>query len=222
MIVHKIASAVFNDVVGGLGGFTSTPAMSISQLEDEVVGERLSVIKEYSLKNLLPRKDLLDSINCIQVDCMSLDKCCLSTNIYSRPVAHFEIPQLLNDFGEEAIEYIGSTDKMIPFKAYTSKSFKYHKYKFRGKDKPYVYIETTPNANNLYDAWIFNAPLLKQLTVIGIFKDPRQVENYGCCSEDSENITFISREVQKRLTQTKLYYYRQLVAQATPNTQNPK
>jgi hypothetical protein len=43
----------------------------------------------------------------------------------------------------------------------------------RGKDKPYVYIDTTPNENNMYDAFVFNAPLLKRLSVVAIFKDLR-------------------------------------------------
>ena len=222
MIIHKLASAIYNDVVSGLVGYASTPTMSLSQLEDDVVDERLQIIKEYSIKNLLPRKDLMDSINCIQVDCMSLDKCCLSTNIHSKPIAHFELPQLVNDFGDNAIEFIGSTDKMVWFKPYTSKMFKFHQFKSRGKNKPYVYIETTPNQNNLYDAWIFNAPLLKQLTVIGIFKDPRQLEEYSCCSEDSDNMTFINTEVKKRLTEKKLRFYRQMIPQAQPNNQQPK
>jgi hypothetical protein len=40
------------------------------------------------------------SINCITVDCESLDKCCINAPGYSPAVAHFEIPQIVNDFGE--------------------------------------------------------------------------------------------------------------------------
>jgi len=39
-----------------------------------------------------------------------------------------------------------------------------------------VYIDTTPNANGMYDGFIFNAPLLKSISIIAIFKDPRQLE----------------------------------------------
>ena len=35
-------------------------------------------------------------------------------------VAHFEIPQLINDFGNGAIEYIGTIDRQCPFTFYTS------------------------------------------------------------------------------------------------------
>jgi len=73
MIVTKLASAILNDLVGGLGGITSTPAISLLQLEDDVVDERLQIIKEYSIKNLLPRKDLMDSINCICLFCIAIN-----------------------------------------------------------------------------------------------------------------------------------------------------
>ena len=54
MIVSKIASAIFNDVQSGLQGYEASLNMSLEQLEDEVVEERLAVIKKYSLQNLIP------------------------------------------------------------------------------------------------------------------------------------------------------------------------
>ena len=221
MQVEKLASAIFNDIVAGLSGITSTPTISIEQLQDDVVDERLQIIKEYSLKNLVPRRDLLYAINCIDVDCKSLDKCCSSGN-YSDPIAHFEIPQLVNDFGDSSIEYIGSIDKQIQFKHYTTIAYKHHNTKIRGKHKPYTYIETTPNENNMYDGWVFNAPLLKRISILGIFKDLRQLEGYGCCQEDLNNMTFIDREIKKRLTESKLRFYRQFLQQPQPNNQTPK
>lgn len=221
MQVEKLASAIYNDIVGGLSGITSTPAISIDQLQDDVVDERLQIIKEYSMKNLIPRKDLMYAINCIELDCQSLDKCCNIPN-FSKPELHFEIPQLVNDFGDSAIEYIGSTDKQVPFKYYTTVAFKHHGTKLRGKDKPYVYIQTTPNENNMYDGWVFNASLLKRLTIIGIFKDLRQLDNYGCCQEDLNNMTFIDTEIKKRLTEKKLRYYRQFLQSPHPNDQVPR
>jgi hypothetical protein len=94
------------------------------------------------------------SINCVEVDCKSLESCppCSEPNPYEEKFYHFEIPQVVNDFASDAIEYIGSTDKKTRFKVYTDvNSFKYHKYLRRGANKPYVYIETTPNENNMYN-----------------------------------------------------------------------
>ena len=53
MQVEKLASAIYNDIVGGLSGITSTPAISIEQLQDDIVDERLQIIKEYSSRLLL-------------------------------------------------------------------------------------------------------------------------------------------------------------------------
>ena len=221
-MVSKLASAIYNDVVSGLAGITSNPTMSLEQLEDDIVDERLQIIKEYSLKNLIPRKDLMMSINCIDVDCKSLDKCPCGQNL-TKPELHFEIPQLINDFGENSVEFIGSINRETQYKIYTSTSFQYHKYSRRGANHPYVYIETTPNENNMYDGWIFNAPFTKKISIIAIFKDPRQLVQFDCCAgDDIENYTFISTEIKKRLTEKKLRYYRQLYQSPTNNNQVAK
>lgn len=221
MIVNELASAIYNDIVAGLVGYVNTPTISIEQLEQDVVEERLHIIKQYALKNLIPKKDLMISINCIELDCKSLDKCCFGEH-YSKPMQHFEIPQLLNDFGSEAIDFIGSIDKQVKFKVYTNRSYRYHHLKMRGSDKPYVYIDTTPNENNMYDAYVFNAPLLKRISVVAIFKDLRQVEDYSCCLEDIKSPSFIDAEVKESLTKKKLYYYRQNWQPPQPNNQVPK
>lgn len=120
-MIEKLASAIYNNIVGGLAGITSTPNLSLLQLYDDVVDERLQIIKEYALKNSIPRNDLLMSINCIDVDCKSLDKC-PDNNEYSLPIAHFEIPQIVNDPAYESIEFIGSIDRRVQFKVYTNTS----------------------------------------------------------------------------------------------------
>ena len=222
-MVEKLASAIYNDIVSGLAGITSTPAISMQQLEDDIIDERLQIIKEYSLKNLVPRNDLLMSINCIETDCKSLDKCPCIGQVYSKPQLHFQIPQIINDLAQESVEFVGSVDRMIQFKVYTNTSWQFHKYMRRGSEKPFVYIEPTPNENNMYDVWVYNAPMLKTISIIAIFKDPRQLTNYPCCAgDDLDNYSFISTEIKKRLTEKKLRYYRQLLASPHPNDQTPR
>lgn len=222
-MINKLASAIYNNIVGGLVGIVANPNISIAQLEDDVVDEWLQVIKEYAAKNLIPRKDLLMAINCIDLDCKSLDRCCIGSNPSEQPELHFEVPQIVNDQIEDTIEFCGSTDKMDQFKVYTDTSWQFHKYLRRGSEKPYVYIEPTPNANNMYDGWVFNAPFMKHLSIIAIFKDPRQLLKYPCCqTEDMENRTFIAAEIKKRLTEKYIRYYRQLYPGPSPNNQIPK
>lgn len=219
--IEKLASAIKNNVDSGLRGFHTNLSLSDELIADTVVLERLQILKEYSLKGILPLKDLYLSINCIEIDCKDMDRCMCnkSTGCPDDPVAHFEIPQLLNDYGNQAISYIGSTDRRLPFLYYTtSVAFRNQKYRKRGKNKPYVWIDTTPNANGMYDCFVFNAPLLKQISVVAIFKDPRQLEAYSCCTDlPDNNMNFIDNEIVKRCTEKFLRYYRQF---ATPLVQN--
>lgn len=218
----KLASAVYNDIVGGLRGYVSTPTLSIEQLEDDLSEMRLLVIKEFSLKGILPKNDLLMSINCIPIDCKDIEGCYCRNNMDGTPTLHFEIPQLMTEF-DGGIQYIGSVDKQQPFIWYTSPNvMKYHKYRKRAKNRPYVYIDVTPNENNLNDCWVFGVPILKKISVIGIFKDLKQVEEFNCCEADPNNLSFIDAEVKKRVTELKIRYYRQLAAPLTPNTQAPQ
>lgn len=217
--INKLASAIRNDIVGGLRGYHTNLSLSIEQLEQDIIDERLQIIKEYSLKGTLPIKDLYLSINCIPVDCKNIKRCnCEEDN--NCGTAHCEIPQIVSDYGTLSIDYIGSPDRQNPFIYYTSSTaFKYHKYRKRGKNKPYVWIDTTPNKNGMYDCFIFNAPLIKQLSISAIFKDLRQLSQYSCCISD-DNMTFINNEIKKRLTEKKIRYYKQIAMPNLPNDQS--
>lgn len=221
--IEKLASAIRNDVVAGLRGYHTNLSMSTEQLCQDIVDERLQILKEYSLKGVLPLRDLYLSINCIQVDCKNIERCRCNTYDSSseQPMAHFEIPQILNDYGNLSIDYIGSTDRLLPFVFYTSATaFRYHKYRKRGKNKPYVWIDTTPNENGMYDCFVFNAPFLDRVSISAIFKDLRQLDKFECCTDlQDDNMTFINNEIKKRVTEKKIRYYRALAPNNVPNDQ---
>lgn len=218
----KLASAIINDVYSGLAGLHQNISMSQEQLEDEIVAMRLQVIKEYQLKGILPLKDLLLSINCIPVDCKDLERCPICKPGMKTPNAHFEIPQIMTEFGDNSIAYLGTVDRQRAFTTYITPDFtnNYQQYRKRGTMNPYVFIDPTPNKNNMYDGYIFNAPLLKMISIVALFKDPRELQEYACCpSEPIENYTFIDTEVKNRLTDLKIKYYRQLHMPNLPNDQ---
>ena len=226
MYIEKLASQIINDVVSGLRGYHSNLALNRDQLGDEIVACRLEILHQYFLKGIIPVKDLLIAINCVNVDCESLERCrCREYNEDDTLVAHFQIPQLISYYGKQAIEYIGSTDRRNRFQIITSLTeLENRQYKKRGKDKPYVWIDPAPNANGMLDCFIFNAPFLEQVSVVGVFKDPRQLNQYNCCNTDElngpdVNMSFVDQLVKDKLTKEKLYYYRQMAAQKLPNTQ---
>ena len=226
MVYSKLASAIYNDIVGGLRGYNSNPTLSLEQLEDEIVEERLAVIKQYVIKGLIPKNDLIRTISCIPVDCKDIENCsqCRSNEFEGTPTMHFEIPMLLTDFGNVGIDYIGSPDLQNPFIVYTkANNLNYRKYKKWGQKKPYVFVNVSPNENGMCDCWIFNAPFLKRITVIGVFKDERQLASFGCnCDVNLDNMSFLDSEIKERITKRKLYYYKQLLQPQQPNNQVPK
>ena len=218
MELDKLTSAIYNDVVAGLSGVNANPNISMEQLADEVIEMRESIIKEWYLKGVLKPHDLMLAINCIEIDCKDPAKCCSS----GKSEMHFEIPALINDLGTDAVEWIGSIDKTLRFDVYYSlDGVKYRKYKKRGANKPYVYIEKAPNKNGMYDGWIFNAPFIQNISILGIFKDPRQIEQFNCCNRSEYlDLGSISNEIKRRLVEQKLRYYRGV--QVLPNTQTPR
>ena len=222
MVLDKLTSAIWNDIEAGLSGMNANPNLSLEQLEDEVIETREAVIKEWYLKGLLKPHDLMLSINCIDVDCADPAKCCVTSS--GKSESHFEIPVLMNDLGRDAIDWIGTIDKEDRFDVYyTLDALKYRKYKKRGANKPYVYIDKTPNQNGMYDGWVFNAPYIKRISITAIFKDPRQIEQFNCCnSSEFLEIGSVTNEVKRRLTEQKLRYYRGQNAQVLPNTQTPR
>lgn len=226
MELNKLASAILNDILSGLRGITSNISLSVEQLEDDIIDERLTIIKEYALKGLLPVKDLVTSINCLEVDCKPIENCNLcnsNLNVRETNIPHVEIPQIVTDLGVDAIQYFGTVDRNTPFKIYTDISYQYHKYNRWLGRKPYIYIDTSPNENGMYDCYIFNAPLIKTLSIIAVFKDPRQLEQFTCCNaEEVSNMNFLTNDIKRRITEKKVRWYRNLAAPNLPNDQVAK
>ena len=224
MNVNQIASAIINDLFSGnLVSLSNRAMISQDQIEDEVIETRNAVIKDWYLKNALDLSDMMVAINCIEVDCKDQNKCsCISSLANAKMAKHFEIPQLMPGLGSDALMFVGSTDRSNSFKIYYNlEAIKYQqhyqRYKKKPNPKPFVYVEKTPNENGMYDCWIFDAPFVQYIAVIGIFKDPRQLEKYNCC----DNIEYlemgaISNEIKNRILQKKIQLYRTPAPPAAP------
>ena len=224
MNINQIASAIINDLFSGnLVSLSNRSMVSIEQLMDEVVETRNAVIKDWYLKNMLNLGDMMVAINCVEVDCKDQNKCaCMSSLANAKMAKHFEIPQLMPGLGPDALVFVGSTDRSNAFKVYYNlEAIKYQqhyqKYRKRPNPKPFVYVEKTPNENGMYDCWIFDAPFVQYIAVIGIFKDPRQLEKYNCC-DDIEYLEMgaISNEIKNRILQKKIQLYRTPAPPAAP------
>lgn len=219
MNVTQIASAVLNNVMDALKGAVSNVAMSIEQLEDEVIAERNNIIKEYFLKGLIGLQELYNSVNCVEVNCDYMSKCCDLP--VGKKALHFEIPPILLMNGVSTVSFVGSIDRQESYTVYTDNSYQFHKYRKRKSDSPYVYLDPTINANGNIDGYIFNVPYVKYISVTALFLDPRQLDQFDCCA-DIDSLTecgILSNDIIHRLSQKKVLYYRQLMLPAQPNTQ---
>lgn len=224
MNVNQIASAIINDLFSGnLVSLSNRAMISQEQIEDECIETRCAIIKDWYLKNMLNLGDMMVAINCVEVDCKDQNKCsCMSSLANAKMAKHFEIPQLMPGLGVDALAFVGSTDRSHAFKIYYNlEAIKYQqhyqKYRKRPDNKPFVYIEKTPNENGMYDCWIFDAPFVQYIAVIGIFKDPRQLEKYNCCDDiDYLEMGAISNEIKNRILQKKIQLYRTSAPPAAP------
>lgn len=228
MTIEELASAIVNDIYSGLSGLNnSNISISLEQLEDEIVALREDIIMEWWKKGILQKDDLLTALNCVVVDCKDPVKCGPCDKIYNGPAGrselHFEIPKTVGGIGSDALVFVGSADRKERYRIYYNPTeLAYHKYRKRGANKPYVYIEKTPNENGMYDGWIFNLPFVKTISIIGIFKDPRDLERLGCdgnCDNTNGDFGSISMEIKERLTKQKIYYYRNAWYPPQPNNQ---
>ena len=226
MYIEKLASQIRNDVVSGLRGYHQNLSMNIDQLQDEIVACRLSIINELHSKGIAPIDDLLMAINCVDVDCESLERCsCGKKSDGDTITAHFQIPQRVTTYGTQAMKYLGATDRQNKFTIVTSLSeLQTIKYRRRGLTKPYVWIDLAPNAEGMLDCFLFNAPFVRQVSIVAVFKDPRQLNKYKCCNLDDlngpdVNNSFIDQLIKDKLTKEKLYYYRQAAAPKLSNDQ---
>lgn len=224
MTIEAIASAVYNNVIGGLTGISSNPKISLEQLQDECVAERNQLLREYLLKGVLSFEELFLSINCIELSCDSMSKCCNELQIGEKAL-HFEIPPIIYIAGTNPIKFIGSIDRKVKYMVYLDDSYRYHNFRKRGKNKPYVYVDTTINKNGNIDCYVFNLPLVKYISVTALFQDPRKLLDWDCCSANAESYLdcgILSNEIIRRMSEKYIRYYRQAASPVTPNNQMPK
>lgn len=223
MTIEAIASAVYNNTVTGLAGITSNPKISVEQLQDEVVAERNQIMREFLLKGILNLDELFLAINCIEVDCDYMSKCC---NLQvGEKALHFEIPPIIYINGIDTIRFVGSIDRHTRYNIYTDETYRFHKYRKNKPGSPYVYIDTAINSNGNMDGYIFNVPFVKYISVIALFLDPRKLLEWDCCSENPDaylDCGILSDEIIKRMTEKYIRWYHSLAVPVTQNDQMPK
>ena len=219
--VSKIASTIDNNARNGEHGVTNS-AIPITQIEQEVITERMSILFEATRKGNIPLQGLYQDINGIPVDSMDIAK--IRQVSSGQKVKHFTVPKIASLFGEDAIDYIGSPLRdAFSWKVYTDNRFTMHKYKSVTHSKPFIWIDSSPREDGNYDAFLFNYPKLIQfISMTAIFENPYDVLDYsgGVRTDEFPAPEWVVEEIISRLSKKYIYFYRQLNAPSQPNTQS--
>lgn len=210
MTLNELASAIHNDISSGLRGKTDT-IIPISQLEDEIVNKRNSLIKKYSLNGLIPIQDLIQSIECVSLECNDVANCCSGIKSGTKAL-RFTLPRLSTIYGKEAIQFIGSISRAEPFKVYYDSSFVYHTHKAYNK-RPYVWVNMGSRVGDkggfIY-GYVFNTPYMEKLSMDIVAENP--YDALTCCNDkDSMEFPapkFIQDEIKSMVTEQFIRYYK--------------
>ena len=98
-----------------------------------------------------------------------------------------------------------------------------HKNKIATRDKPYVWIDSTPREDGMWDAFIFNYPKVIQfISMTAILENPQDCLNFswGIKTDIFPAPEWLVTEIISRITKRFIYYYRQLPTPIQPNTQS--
>lgn len=170
--LEKIVYAVKNNLEAGLKT-TANYNFSLDQLEHQVISERNALIKQAEMQGVIDYQDLLQEINCIELDCEDLGLCCSTST--KQPTLHFTLPQY------NYLDYIGLATQDTPFKIYDNLGFKYNKYRDgRIANRPYIQFRIK---NGVIHGFVFNPPTpnLKYLSARLVLENPLEVNQFECC-----------------------------------------
>lgn len=239
--LKRIASAIQKNITGAIGNVNHS--YSLEQLKFMINTRRASVLKEISISKseLDFLTKLKQTITCIELDCKDIERCCHIKGFET--AKHFKIPRLSNAIPDPVV-YVGTANRLKPFKVYYDNTFGYHQYNIKTGHRPYVWVDTSILSNVpfeptsalatdfessgiFYDAYLFNPPTenMKFITIEAIFENPLDVNFYACskiCDDDTYPAPeFIIDKIITSITQEFLSYYRKAnVPQVMiPNTQ---
>lgn len=222
MTLSQMASAIRNHVVDGLDGIAST-SFSVDQLKDEILQVTAFVIVEFTAQGVIDASRLAQRIDGIRVECKDLSANC---HVASEVDAlHFVIPNL-NRMVADPIIYLGAADGTIDFRVYFDRDYRFHKYRLATSKKPFAWVSSTPNTEDLYDVFLFNIGKYNGFQFISmdaIFDNPYDIQKTEYYEQFSSAEFYAPMAVQSKvidiLTQKYVNYYRQLHSPMKPNTQ---
>lgn len=197
---------------------------SEEKIEKDIANYYSVLLKQYSAQGMIRPEEVSQRIDCLDLDCKDLHKCCIDTNpnaTSGTTALHFTIPRLALLVGQDSISYLGTIDRHNQYKVYYDNSYIYNKHKKYTSKRPYIWVDLSINSNGLHDGYLFNNNKLKGLSISAVFSDPQQAFEYDCCSSQEEFPApqFMQDEIINKITARYVYYHRQLENPQSPADQ---
>jgi hypothetical protein len=178
---NKIVYAVKNNLEAGMKT-TANYNFSLEHLRHEVIAERNAITKQLETQQVLDPKELVQEINCIQLDTKDFGLC---KNISTKnPSLHFTVPVY------NYLDYLGNPQGDRPFKVYTNDGQIYNKYRdSRLSKRPFVRFRLH---EGVMHGFVFNAPTFdfEYISIRAVFENPREVNQYTCCTYNPDETRF--------------------------------
>ena len=224
MTHNEMASAIRTRVADGLSGNLNNQAFSIEQLLEEIDLQRADFAHKYAMTNKLDYKFLVQEIDILQIECRNMSEDCLISAPHA-DVPSIKIPKIMPIFGDESIQYLGLVNMQEAFATYYHpEDIRNHKVRIRTSRRPYAWVDTAPDENDMHTIYFFNLGPhngLKYVKLRAIFEHPTRV-NLGPDAADIEYPAplHMQNSIIDVITDKYIRYFRQLQVPPVPNQQN--
>lgn len=132
MTLEQMSSMIEQRMRNGFKGSNVNHSYNLQQIEDDIHLMKNFIVTDRLKKGLINISDITQSINCIELMCADIAQCC---NINTgETYLQFKVPELMS---LDYVLYVGTVDRLRPFKQGFNNQRIYNKYTPSGKE-PYV------------------------------------------------------------------------------------
>lgn len=222
----ELSSAIRNRVANGLSGSIADQALSVEQLMDEIDLLRADFAHKYSNGSKLDPTFLVQEPNTLfKIVCRNMAPGC-GIPAWGDNVASIKIPKLMPLFGDKSIQYLGLDNMQEAFAVYFHpEDIRNHRVRIKTRNRPYGWVDTAPDGNDLQTIWLFNLGSynpLQFLKLRAVFEHPSKIniDSLGGLDKEYPAPLHMQNAIVDVLTEKYVKYFRQLNIPSLPNTQS--
>lgn len=219
MTLNEIASAIRNHISDGLSGAVANYSYSVEQLKEEIILMRNKLLFERATAGKVNLKQYYQTYPGVILNPEDISASKVLTS-YKRALG-FTSPRIISTINDESeVVLIYTINNERSFKVYRTIEYRDHKYRQKTKRAPFVYLDTTIDAEGFVKGWLMNTTQyesIRAITIQAVFSNPMDVPGFN---EDKEFPAPLEsqNDIITALTAQYVQYYRQMNIIPRPNT----